>query len=278
MPETGGLVFLCKDSETANANAVAIITQVSEQMVTVIQGDLNDTVAEITYDITDPAILGYGLTPESSSYAVLVEPPAGTAPVATATNYSSSLISGTNQFVFYVENGANTYAIDGNGNAVQVYISDDGRIYTDLADPNQLLWSISSYNSNSWAIQNVANGRYLHPFYNGSSDNGIITPGRWGTSVNAAGTGVKFSHSAYVGLDLANGRFRMTRTQGENVTFRVGITQRCTIWLDGTDGGLGHLTGSPNTGYTAAVGSTINPAKICKRSPLSAYLKPCKNR
>ena len=31
----------------------------------------------------------------------------------------------------------------------------------------------------------------------------------------------------------------------------------CTIWLDGTDGGLGHLTGSPNTAYTAQVGSTI---------------------
>ena len=30
-----------------------------------------------------------------------------------------------------------------------------------------------------------------------------------------------------------------------------------TIWLDGTDGGLGHLTGSPNTAYTAQGGSTI---------------------
>ncbi len=274
-PQAGNLLFLRRETpdpengetldgvspaayeRSATADAVAVITQVSEQTVTAIQGNRNDTVVEITYDITDPAILGYGLTPESSSHAVLVEPPAGTAPVASAVNYSTSLISGANQFVFYVENGANTYAIDGNGNAVQVYISDDGRIYTDLADPTQLLWSISSYNNNSWAIQNVANGRYLHPFYNSSSDNGIITPGRWGTSINAAGTGVKFSHSAYVGLDLANGRFRMTRTQGENVTFRVGISQRCTIWLDGTDGGLGHLTGSPDTAYTAYVGGTM---------------------
>ncbi len=30
-----------------------------------------------------------------------------------------------------------------------------------------------------------------------------------------------------------------------------------TVWLDGTDGGLGHLTGSPNTAYTAQGGSTI---------------------
>ena len=167
------------------------------------------------------------------------------------------MITDTNQFVFYIENGTNTYAIDGNGNAVQVYIGDDGRIYTDLADPNLLLWSISSYSSNAWAIQNAATGRYLHPFYNSSSDNGIITPGRWGTSINAAGTGVKFSHSAYIGLDLANGRFRMTRSQGENVTFQVGISQKYTVWLDGTDGGLGHLTGSPDTAYSVYAGATL---------------------
>ena len=31
-----------------------------------------------------------------------------------------------------------------------------------------------------------------------------------------------------------------------------------TIWLDGTDGGLGHLTGSPNTAYTVQDGSILN--------------------
>lgn len=257
LPGIGDLVFLCKDSETTNANAVAIITQVSEQMVTVIQGDLNDTVAEATYALTDSALLGYGVIPDSGSYNLLADAPSGTVPLAQTTNYSANLISGNNQFVFYTENGGNTYAIDGNGNAVQVYIGNDGQIYTDLADPNVLLWSISSYSSNAWAIQNVSTGRYLHPFYNSSSDNGIITPGRWGTTISTSGTGVKFSHSAYVGLELANGRFRMVRNQNQNVTFQVGITQRCTIWLDGTDGGLGHLTGSPDVSYSVQVGKTL---------------------
>ncbi|MBQ8881090.1 MAG: Cna B-type domain-containing protein [Oscillospiraceae bacterium] len=31
----------------------------------------------------------------------------------------------------------------------------------------------------------------------------------------------------------------------------------CTVWFDGTDGGLGHLTGSPNTAYTGQQGSVI---------------------
>ena len=187
----------------------------------------------------------------------MATPPAGTVPLATATNYSSSLISGTNQFVFYVENGGNTYAIDGNGNAVQVYIGDDGLIYSDLSDPNLLLWSISSYNNNSWAIQNMSTGRYLHPFYNSSSDNGIITPGRWGTSITASGTGLKFSHSAYISLNLANRRFQMVRDQNQNATFRVGVTQKCIVWLDGTDGGLGHLTGSPDVPYSVSAGDSF---------------------
>ena len=253
----GDLLFLRNGGEAASASAVAVITQVSEQSLTVIQGNLNDAVTEVTYDLTDPAILGYGLVPDDASNAILAEPPAGASLLATVTNYSASLITDTNQFVFYLENGGNTYAIDGNGNAVQVYIGDDGKIYTDLTDPDQLLWSISSYNNNSWAIQNVATGRYLHPFYNSSSDNGIITPGRWGTSINASGTGVKFSHSAYVGLDLANGRFRMVRNQGQNVTFQVAITRKCTVWLDGTDGGLGHLTGSPDVAYSVSADGTM---------------------
>ena len=257
LPVIGDLIFLRKDSETTKANAVAIITQVSEQMLTVIQGDLNSTVAEATYALTDPALLGYGVIPDRGAYNLMADPPSGTVPLAQNTNYSASLISDNNQFVFYTENGGNTYAIDGNGNAVQVYIGNDGQIFTDLADPNMLLWSISSYNNNSWAIQNVSTGRYLHPFYNSGSDNGIITPGRWGTTISASGTGVKFSHSAYVGLELANGRFRMVRNQNQNVTFQVGITQRCTIWLDGTDGGLGHLTGSPDVSYSVQVGQTL---------------------
>ncbi len=257
LPGIGDLVFLCEGSETTNANAVAIITQVSEQTLTVIQGNLNDTVAETTYDITDPAILGYGLISLSPFYGMLAEPLDANVPLAVATNYSTSLLTSTNQFVFYVESGGNTYAINGNGDAVQITVGSDGKIYTDLENPNQLLWSISSYNNNSWAIQNAATGRYLHPFHNSNTDNGIITPGRWGTSINAAGTGVKFSHSAYVGLDLANGRFQMVRNQNQNVTFRVGITQTYTVWLDGTDGGLGHLTGSPDTAYTVRVGETM---------------------
>lgn len=255
----GNIVFL-KGGE-GKASAVAVVIQSTTDTVTVIEGDVDGEVVQKQYTLNSDTVLGYGLTPEAMPNTTLADVPAGTVPVAVATNYSTSLITSTNQFVFYMTNGDKTYAIDGNGNAVQVYISDTGQVCTDLENPDQLLWSITSYSSNAWAIQNVATGRYLHPFYNSNSDNGITTPGRWGTTINASGTGVKFTHSAYIGQDVANGRFQMVRTQSQNVTFQVAITQNCVVWLDGTDGGLGHLTGSPDVKYTYSVGEIMQLPK-----------------
>ena len=255
----GNIVFL--KGSNGKASSVAVVVQSTADTVTVIVGDVDGAVVQKQYDLNSDIILGYGITPESSLHTTLAGTPAGTVPVAVTTNYSTSLITATNQFLFYMTSGGKTYAIDGNGNAVEVYISDTGQVCTDLENPDRLLWAISSYSSNAWAIQNVATGRYLHPFYNGSNDNGITTPGRWGTTINASGTGVKFTHSAYIGQDVANGRFRMVRTQSQNVTFQVAITQNCAIWLDGTDGGLGHLTGSPDVKYTFSVGDTMQLPK-----------------
>ena len=62
-PQVGNLIFY--------ENTVAIITEVSEKGITVIQGDFDDTVVEHTLSYNDTSILGYGLVPEYSAYAVL---------------------------------------------------------------------------------------------------------------------------------------------------------------------------------------------------------------
>jgi len=65
--------------------------------------------------------------------------------------------------------------------------------------------------------------------------------------------------------------------QRETVTLLAAaapIAASCTIWLDGTDGGLGYLTGSPNTAHTAQVGSTIKlPAEWTSPSKYSYQLR-----
>ena len=167
------------------------------------------------------------------------------------------MLTSSNRFVLYTASGENYYAIDGTGNAVLIYIDQNGKISTDSEDVNSLLWTFSRYNNTSTAIQNVGTGRYLHPFYNSASDNGITTPGRWGTTVTSSGSGAKFSHSAYVAFDAANNQFVMTRTQSENVTFLIGTSSPCTVWLDGTNGGIMSLGGSDDIGYTAYTDSTL---------------------
>lgn len=70
-PEAGNLLFLRTDVNSLSANAVAIITGLDGDTVTVIQGDLDNTVGQTQYSLADPAILGYGLVPQGDGVIVL---------------------------------------------------------------------------------------------------------------------------------------------------------------------------------------------------------------
>ena len=257
-PMAGDILFLAKGNDGTAANALAIIESVSDTEIIVIEGDVDRSVAEVMYPIDSSEILGYGIIPETSEFAaVFAAPRAAVTPVGTVVNYNTSMLTGSNRFVLYAEYDFGTYAIDGSGNAVPVYI-EDGKVYTDIEDPESILWTFSRYNNSSTAIQNVATGRYLHPYYNSGSDNGITTPGRWGTTVTSSGNGgVWLSHSAYVGFDFNNITFVMAREAGQNVTFKIAQSTPCTVWLDGTNGGIMSLGGSDNVSYTVYTDSTM---------------------
>jgi len=239
------------------ATSVAVIAEVGENGITVIEGDVDGAVSEVIYSLDGEEIIGYGLVPEVSEFVPLVEAPVNGDVIAATARYETSMLTSSSRFVLYtVQNGV-AYAIDGTGGAVPVYVDENGKIRSDAEDPEMLLWTFSRYNNNSSAIQNVGSGRYLHPYYNGANDNGITTPGRWGTTVNASGDGVKLVHSAYVGFDSNTGQFYMTRTQGQNVTFNIGVSSPCTVWFDGTNGGIMSLGGSDDTAYTVYTDSTM---------------------
>ena len=65
-PSTGNLLFLQRN-ESGVANAVGIISAHDETTITVIEGNVSDTVVEAQYLIGDPVILGYGLVPTPTS-------------------------------------------------------------------------------------------------------------------------------------------------------------------------------------------------------------------
>ena len=270
-PMAGDILFLSKEGDGVTANAVAIIESVSDTEIIVIEGDIDRTVAEVMYPIDSSEILGYGIIPETSEFAAVFAAPRATTTIGAVTSYNSSMLTSSNRFVLYTEYNGAAYAIDGTGNAVPVYI-DGGKVYTDIENPETLLWTFSRYNNSSSAIQNVATGRYLHPFYNSGSDNGITTPGRWGTTVTGTNGAVRFSHSAYIGFDAANQRFFMTRTSNQNVTFKIGQSTPCTVWLDGTNGGIMSLGGSDDRSYTVYTDSVMTLPTSWKSPDKYAYV------
>ena len=266
-PRPGDLLFLKKDGESTAAAAVAIITSVEEGSLTVIRGDAEDAVAEEQYAADDPLILGYGTVPNGEEIAVL----ATGERIAQTVDYSSEIFAEDRMFVVYTTVGNEHFAFDGNGNAVPVTIDSEGNIYSQLADPDTLLWSFSAQGTDTYLIQNVKTGRYMHSYSNNGAD--VTTSGAYSSRLIQSGTGVLVrSNNDYSVLNSAHSAFTVTQTQSAASVYRFGFTSRCTVWLDGTDGGLGHLTGSPDTGYSVSVGSVMklptewtSPAKYSYR-------------
>ncbi len=107
-PETGNLVFLRKgNTATQSANAVAIITGFDDAAIMVIEGDLDNTVAQTQYRLDDPVILGYGLVTESEGVVVL------DAPATRAADYTIWL-DGTDGGLKHLNGSPNTaYTVEG---------------------------------------------------------------------------------------------------------------------------------------------------------------------
>ena len=253
-PQMGNLLFLDKSEDSStSATSVAIIAGFDEAGITVFEGDLDNTVAETKYSIDDPAIMGYGMVPSFDDQMFqLAEGDA----IAQTVTYSSQLFTSQNLFVVYATSGGKHYAFDGNGNAVAITLDADGNIYADVEDPDSLLWSFTSSGNNAYLIQNVATGRYMHAYPNNGT--GVTTSGAYSSTLITSGSGVKIrSNTEYGKLNTEKTAFQMTQSQSDAATFYFGMTSHCTIWLDGTDGGLGHLTGSPDVGYTVSAGQIM---------------------
>lgn len=277
-PQVGNLVFLASETHTEEpisfdtvssnsaqlspadfngASAVAIISDVQDDSITVVQGDYENQVVERTIAIDDSTILGYGWVPESSPFALMAAAPiADLTYLADTMAYSSNMFTSNRQFVLYTERNGIYYAIDGNGAAVVIDIDDAGKIYTTSDNPNNLLWTFTRSN-NRYIITNVGTGMHLHPFYNNASDSGILTAGGWETPITTSGNGVKFVHTASVSLNNSATNFEMTRSQTNASVFYFGVTQRYTICLDGTNGNLASLAGSETSTQSVASGSIV---------------------
>ena len=261
-PLAGDIVFLDKNGN-GTVDATAIVTDLSDGKLSVIEGDCDYQVLARQYSATDPMIHGYGLTDPASSllvryntFALRAVDASGNEIIAKTVDYDQSLFVETNSFVVYTVSGSQYYAFDGNGNAVPVSIDVEGNITAQVSDPDTLLWSFTYSSTDSYLIRNISTGRYMHAYPNNGS--GVTTGGAYPSTLIAAGSGVRVrSNSEYARLNAASGTFEMTQNSSLAAIYQFGVTSRCTVWLDGTCGGLMSLGGSPDKSYNLVGGDVI---------------------
>ncbi|MBQ8236431.1 MAG: hypothetical protein IJZ37_07105, partial [Clostridia bacterium] len=178
-PLAGDIVFLDKNGN-GTVDATAIVTDLSDGKLSVIEGDCDYQVLAWQYSATDPMIHGYGLTDPASSFlvryntfALRAVDASGNEIIAKTVDYDQSLFVETNSFVVYTVSGSQYYAFDGNGNAVPVSIDVEGNITAQVSDPDTLLWSFTYSSTDSYLIRNISTGRYMHAYPNNGS--GVTT-------------------------------------------------------------------------------------------------------
>ncbi len=141
-PEAGDLLFLRKgDDQSQNANAVAIINDYDATTVTVIEGDVDGTVATVTYARDSAQILGYGRVPEMDAVVILDEP-------ATVAASYTLWLDGTDGGLGHLTGSPNTpYTVEG-GSTVKLPSS--------WTSPSKY-----SYKLRGW--YDITNSRYYPP-------------------------------------------------------------------------------------------------------------------
>ena len=259
-PAAGDIVFLDKNQNGA-VETTAVIVSVADGVLTVIEGNVDDAVAQCTYQIFDNMVAGYGITvPETQLIMFASAPKAAGNVIGSTVSYSSNLLNQGGSFIIYTAAAdGKYYAIDGNGNAVQIQIDDSGVITSQVANPNSLYWSFERANNydnrSAYYIKNQATGKYLHP----NQDSGTAGPlhsGNWETALYTSGSGVRFRGARQdVYAQLSGTSYTITNNQYNGSVFYFGRTPTAlSLWLDGTNGNIMSYQGSDNTKHTVYSG------------------------
>ena len=255
-PAPGDIVFLDKNGN-GTVETTAIIVSSQDHTLVVIEGDVENTVAQVTYSMVDSAVVGYGISaPENRVVMFAAAPAAKGSVVANTVSYNNNLLTQGGSFLIYTtDTDGKHYAIDGNGDAVEIQIDSSGAVYANTANQNLLYWTFEKTNNYdnkpAYYIKNAATGRHLHPNRDANTA-GPLHPDRWETALYTSGSGVRFRgarQDAYA--KLSNKSFTVANTQNEGSVFYFAkAPSAVNLWLDGTNGNIMSYRGSDNTKYT----------------------------
>ena len=255
-PLAGDIVFLDKN-QNGTPESTGVIVRYFDFILTVIEGDVNNSVVQLEYRFDDPVITGYGIT--NSANRVMMYAADSYKTIGQTATYNNNLLSNGGTFIVYTAGSdGKYYAIDGNGNAVEIRIS-NGIISADITDVNMLYWSFekaSDYdNKSAYYIYNAVTGLYLHPNRDAGTAGSLHT-GKWETALYNNGTGARLRGARQDAYALLSGtQFTYAQTLNSGSTFYFGRPPaQVSLWLDGTNGNIMSYRGSDNTKYTAYAG------------------------
>lgn len=242
----GELVFLDRD-ENGAADGVGIITGIGGETIRVIEGDLENAVSETEYDALSPALLGYGIlpVPETQTVGSVEE-----GVIAYTTEYTQDLFTSWGSFLLYRTDESGSYAVDGNGQSVPISIDESGNIRADVADEKMLLWSITPTEGEGiYLIQNLRTEFYL---MDQNSEGSLVVEEPMECMLSITESGVELISQMPMLLAAVD-------EGGTNPDqyLQVAAAASCTVWFDGTNGGLMSLGGSPDRKQTVTQGSVL---------------------
>ena len=259
-PISGDIVFLDKN-QNGVPESTAVVVRYFDFILTVIEGDVDNSVVQQEYRIDDPVITGYGITNPKGNLLMFAATAADVPKtIGQTATYSNTLLTNGGSFIVYTTGSdGKYYAIDGNGAAVEIQISNNGTIAANVDDANMLYWSFEKANNYdnkaAYYICNASTGMYLHP----NADQGLagaLHTGKWETALYPNGNGVRFRGARQNAYALLSGdTFTYTTTQNAGSIFYFGKPPaQLTLWLDGTNGNIMSYRGSDNTKYTVYSG------------------------
>ena len=258
-PVAGDIVFLDKN-QNGTVESTAVVVRYFDFVLTVIEGDVDNTVVQTEYRIDDPVISGYGMTNPGNRVLMFAAANAATPKtIGQTATYSSTLLNNGGSFIIYTTGSdGKHYAIDGNGDAVEIQIS-NGTITADVTNPSLLYWTFERANNydnrSAYYICNAATGLYLHPNRD-TGTAGSLHTGKWETALYTNGNGVRFRGARQDAYALLSGDdFTYAQTLNSSSTFYFGrAPSQLNLWLDGTNGNIMSYRGSNNTKYTVYSG------------------------
>ena len=248
-PVSGDIVFLDKN-QNGTVESTAVVVRYFDFILTVIEGDVDNAVVQQEYRIDDPMITGYGITNSAGRLVMLAAPNNGTpTTIGTTVNYPNT--AGT--FILYATEGGKSYAIDRDGNAVPITIT-DGNILANVEDPLTLYWTFTKSN-NSYSVKTVTQPtKYL-----ALSSGTVLSDSSQNLTLSAISSGATFrggTRNNYYYLQFDGSGFTSGQNSGSAIYFGEA-PEMVTLWLDGTNGNLMSYRGAPNTPNTVLSGATV---------------------